>query len=146
MNNKFNNKFNSSTFTSLSSTLEKGVKYWCEIYRCHWHRSGVFIVNLEHFSHLLLVFLNFWLWTNKWWLGNHSWGMFMTRSNVYNGTFCENITAWKLSKCGVISDPYFSCIRTEYGDLLRIHQYRKIRTRNNSVFGHFSRSEAAKNR
>ena len=39
----------------------------------------------------------------------------------------------------------FSCIRTEYGDLrlnLRIqYEYRKIRTRNNSVFGHFSRSE-----
>ena len=23
----------------------------------HWHRSGVFIVNFEHISHLLLVFL-----------------------------------------------------------------------------------------
>ena len=32
----------------------------------------------------------------------------------------------------------FSCIRTEYGDLRS--KYRKIRTRNNSVFGHFSRS------
>ena len=36
----------------------------------------------------------------------------------------------------------FSCIRIEYGDLrgnLRIQsEYRKIRTRNNSVFGHFS--------
>ena len=31
----------------------------------------------------------------------------------------------------------FSCIRTEYGDFFT---YRKIRTRNNSVFGHFSRS------
>ena len=25
--------------------------------RCHWRRSGVFIVNLEHISHLVLVFL-----------------------------------------------------------------------------------------
>ena len=33
----------------------------------------------------------------------------------------------------------FSCIRTEYGDLLQ-SKYRKIRTRKNSVFGHFSRS------
>ena len=33
----------------------------------------------------------------------------------------------------------FSCIRTEYGDLGR-SEYRKIRTSNNSVFGHFSRS------
>ena len=38
----------------------------------------------------------------------------------------------------------FSCIQTEYGDLFcesRIQsEYRDIRTRNNSVFGHFSRS------
>ena len=33
----------------------------------------------------------------------------------------------------------FSCIRIEYVDLLR-SEYRKIRTRNNSVFGHFSRT------
>ena len=41
--------------------------------------------------------------------------------------------------------PVFSCIWTEYGDLLRLRrfiqsEYRKIRTRNNSVFGHFSHS------
>ena len=38
----------------------------CEIYskltiktleRRHWHRSGVFIVNFEHISHVVLVFL-----------------------------------------------------------------------------------------
>ena len=41
----------------------------------------------------------------------------------------------------------FSCIRTEYGDLRSTgikdtgkYEYRKIRTRNNSAFGHFSRS------
>ena len=38
----------------------------------------------------------------------------------------------------------FSCIRTEYGELLvnlRIEsEYKKMRTRNNSAFGHFSRS------
>ena len=32
-----------------------------------------------------------------------------------------------------------SCIRTEYGDLLR--KYRKIRTRKNSVFEHFLRND-----
>ena len=25
--------------------------------RCQWHHSGVFIVNFEHISHLVLVFL-----------------------------------------------------------------------------------------
>ena len=44
-------------------------------------------------------------------------------------------TAWKVSKYGVISGPYFSVVN------LRIQsEYRKLRTRNNSVFGHFSRS------
>ena len=54
------------------------------------------------------------------------------------------ITAWKLSKYGVISGPYFSVLglNTEiYGVNLRIlSKYRKIRTRNNFVFGHFLRS------
>ena len=37
----------------------------------------------------------------------------------------------------------FSSIRTEYGEILSLRiqsEHRKIRTRNNSVFGHFSRS------
>ena len=38
----------------------------------------------------------------------------------------------------------FSCIRTEYGDLMRKSPYsvriQEIQTRKNSVFGHFSRS------
>ena len=40
----------------------------------------------------------------------------------------------------------FSSIRTEYGDLHRTYPYsarlRKIKTRNNSVFRHFSRSDS----
>ena len=43
--------------------------------------------------------------------------------------FVIKITAWKVSKYGVISGP---CIQTEY---------RKLRTRINSLFGQFSRSE-----
>ena len=43
-----------------------------------------------------------------------------------------------MSKHGVISGPYFPI----YGVNLRIHsEYRKILTKDNSVFGHFSRSE-----
>ena len=26
--------------------------------QCHWRRSGIFIVNFEHISHLVLVFLS----------------------------------------------------------------------------------------
>ena len=53
--------------------------------------------------------------------------------------FPYTITAWKVSKYGVISGPYFPVfgLNTE---ILRIHvEYRKIRTRNKSAFGHFSR-------
>ena len=55
-----------------------------------------------------------------------------------------NITAWKVSKYGVISGLYFPLfgLNTEINGVnLRIQsEYRKIRTRNNPVFGHFSRS------
>ena len=53
--------------------------------------------------------------------------------------------AQKVSKYGVISSPYFPLfgLNTEiYFVNLRIQsQYREIRARNNSVFGHFSRSD-----
>ena len=53
-------------------------------------------------------------------------------------------TAWKVSKYGVFSVPYFPVfgLNTEiYFVNLRIQsEYRKIRTRSNFVFGHFSRS------
>ena len=43
-------------------TLEQGVKYVLKLMiktpeRRHWRRSGIFIVNFEHISHLVLVFL-----------------------------------------------------------------------------------------
>ena len=48
-----------------------------------------------------------------------------------------DITAWKVSKYGVIPSPYFRIS----GVNLRIQsEYRKLRTRNNFVFGHFPRS------
>ena len=54
-------------------------------------------------------------------------------------------TAWNVSKYGVIFGPYFLVfgLNTEiYEVILRIQfEYRKIRPRNNSVFGHFSRNE-----
>ena len=53
-------------------------------------------------------------------------------------------TAWKVSKYGVFSDPYFPAfgLSTErYSLFLRIQsEYGKIRTTKNSVFGHFSHS------
>ena len=56
-------------------------------------------------------------------------------------------TAWKVSKHGVISGPYFPVfgLNTEiYGvNSLSQSEYRNMRTRINSVFGHFSRSEVS---
>ena len=50
-------------------------------------------------------------------------------------------TAGKVSKCGVISGPYFPAFglnMERYFVSLRVQsECRKIRTRNNSVFGHF---------
>ena len=55
-----------------------------------------------------------------------------------------SMTAWKVSKYGVISGPYFPIFGLNtaiYFVNLRIQsEYRKMWTRNNSVFGHFSRS------
>ena len=44
--------------------------------------------------------------------------------------------AWKVSKCRVFSSPYFPVFGLNIQS-----EYRKIRTRKNSVFGHFSRSD-----
>ena len=56
-------------------------------------------------------------------------------------------TAWKVFKYGVISCPYFPVfgLNTEiyFVDSRIQSEYRKIRTRNNSVFGDFSRSVAS---
>ena len=53
-------------------------------------------------------------------------------------------TAWKVSKYGVFPGPYVHVfgLNTEIYEVnVRIHsEYRKIRTRKNSVFGHFSHS------
>ena len=54
-------------------------------------------------------------------------------------------TAWKVSKYGLFSGPYFLVfgLNTEiFGVSLRIQsEYRKMRTRNNFVLGHFPRSD-----
>ena len=59
-------------------------------------------------------------------------------------------TAWKVSKYGVVSGPYFPVfeLNTEVDSVkLRIQsENRKIQTRNNSVFGHFSRSNLQSNK
>ena len=58
--------------------------------------------------------------------------------------FPKPYSAWKVFRFGVISGPYFpvfglNLLTKIYGVNLRIQsEYRKIRTRNNSVFGHFS--------
>ena len=53
-------------------------------------------------------------------------------------------TVWKMSKYEVISGPYFPVFGLNTGiygvNLFIQSEYSKIRTRNNSVFGHFSRS------
>ena len=61
------------------------------------------------------------------------------KTNIYFSFY----TAWKASKYGIFSGPYFPVfgLNTEIYEVnLRIQsEYRKLRTRRNSVFGHFSR-------
>ena len=63
---------------------------------------------------------------------------------IWEFGFDEIIIARKVSKYGVFSGPYFPVfgLNTEiYGVILRIHsEHRKIRTRKNSLFGHFPRN------
>ena len=57
---------------------------------------------------------------------------------------CRDRTAWKMSKYGVFCSPYFPAFGLNverYSVFLRIQsKCEKIRSRKNSVFGHFSRS------
>ena len=78
-------------------------------------------------------------------------GLLPWRFVYWNGHILRNLscpeycTAWKMSKYGVFFWSLFSCIRTEYGNdsiNLRIQsKHKKLQTRKNSGFGHFSRSD-----
>ena len=72
----------------------------------------------------------------------------LTHFHVERSTFIEDYTALKVSKYGVISGPYFLVfgLNTEIYEVnLRIQsEYRKKRTRSNSVFGHLSCSVRSK--
>ena len=67
-----------------------------------------------------------------------------TRQKSRETRISEDFIAWKVSKYRVFASPYFRAFRqnTEiYGENLCIQsEYRKIRTRRNSVFRHFSHS------
>ena len=95
------------------------------------------------------------------WRGRKGWDGFSRVLVKYNrcNIICESfkklkvvksmihdkcLAAWKVSKYGVNSGPYFPLFGLSieiYGVNLRIQpKCRNIRTRNNSVFGYFSRS------
>ena len=77
---------------------------------------------------------------------------FFSKSLFWSTSYCvsevrfalDTFTAWKVSKYGVISGPYFPVFGLNadiyFVNLCIQSEYRKIRTRNNSVFGHFSHS------
>ena len=60
---------------------------------CHWHRSGVFIVNFKHISYLLLMFLLLDFEQVKYLQGTYS-GLIPTESG--NMTYGFGITGWLL--------------------------------------------------
>ena len=69
--------------------------------------------------------------------------------NFVNLPKWQTITAWKVPKYGLFSGPYFPLFGLNNGDLLGKSiqsKDRKIRTTQNSVFGHFSLRMFAKRR
>ena len=113
-----------------------------------WHQShcfGVFIVNFEHISHLVLVFLLL----TKCWLGDLM--LFRQLALWWNQfiiiIFLISFTTWKVSKYGVFSGPYFLAFglnRERYSVSLPTQSdCGKTRTRKNFVFGHFWRSASS---
>ena len=75
--------------------------------KCHWLRSGNFIVNFEHVSHLFLV-LHYWLLTSKYWLGRdavfRSLHLNITKKPKVNTLHCgpnfhmKSIFSWVLER------------------------------------------------
>ena len=65
-------------------------------------------------------------------------------SKILSKKMIKRVAAWKVSKNGIFSGPYFPVfgLNTEiYGVNLYIQsKYGKMQTRKNSVFGHFSHS------
>ena len=62
----------------------------------------------------------------------------------FKTNYADHYIAWKMSKCGVLSGPYFPKFGLKMeicsSNLCIQSEYRKIQTRKNSVFGHFSSS------
>ena len=113
---------------------------------CHWCRSSVFIVNLEDISDLFKLFMLL-----LWMLVEITLFTYLLAFNpfhvkLFSGgieTVCQqSLIEMYPNKNKEFFWSVFSCSGTEYGDLLCIQSdYRKIRTRKNSVFRHVSRSE-----
>ena len=120
----------------------------------------------EHLWWLLLlpvwIYLKLWYWkykkaifqgghlhSRKWHYqhtGNCSLWLRWTKVKINKKFPRDRNTTWKVSKNGVISGPYIPVhwLNTGIHKInLRIQsEYRKIRTRNNFAFEHFSRSES----
>ena len=65
----------------------------------------------------------------------------LPKSTTFWRGIITHLTAWKVSQYEVISDPYLPVFRLKkeiFSVTLRIQsEYKKVRTRNNSVFGHY---------
>ena len=111
-----------------------------------WH----VILTLAFFIIIIIIIINltfaFPLSRSSIHLARH-YSMFFTFLCEGRGSWTIN-TAWKASKYAVFSGPYFLVIglNTEiYAINLRIKaKYTKIRTRKNSVFGHFTQCKITK--
>ena len=117
----------------------------CIVYYIHFQNIHTFVYQKHYFIHFCCVFLNsskaFIISIRKKWIVHFFFTLDESLLEINHSlilcslliTFRNKaITAWKVTKYGVISGSYFPVFWTEY---------RKIGTRNNSVFGHFLRSD-----
>ena len=101
------------------------------------HYVKVGFIKGEYLSILYLLCMPIFHW-------HHTFSCRLFLQNIVIHFWIHLCTAWKVTQYGVFSGPYFPAfgLNTErYRVSLRIQfEWGKIRTRNNSVFGHFSRS------
>ena len=75
----------------------------------------------------------------------YTWLSSVLNTTLIHYKLYKSSTAWKVSKYGVISGPYFHAFRLNTERYEVSHRIQsgsvKIRTRNYSVFGHFSHSD-----
>ena len=113
----------------LLNSMRNSICYISPFLKGHLLSSPFFFWNLPFWDHPDLNVRSLWILQ----VDHTSYKLDVKILAASNETRCEHIK-WKMPQYGVFFWSVFFCIPTEYS---------KIRTRKNSVFGHFSHSSVA---